>query len=323
MDGFTRAAEAPAFETRRLAAQFAVMFATPEEHDRTVALVKRGLQDPNRRVRAGAIRAAFEYFSCSHQIKREEFVPIVVQLLFDASKLVRRHAAHALEDWAADVPLDKAARALIGEANQQVRYAKEALLRAVLDVGSGDAGPRIETGNVEDRLGRLREAQESPSSVVRRRVIGGLLKIAMDDQRKSREVLPLVVNMLKRSLEARALAGGQRVACLGLRHSSGGRREGLPGGVARAHPQQIAGSPAEGEGASNVASDGQRRLVQLTWRVPAGGARPVVPGVRGGTPRPGPSLADDSPGPASIRAEESDDLLILLALRPGSGRSPW
>ena len=196
--GFLKAAESPWPATRKHAVDLVGLFEAPEHREKIVDLLKRAMRDPSQVVRAGAMRAALERLGCSDERKRTEFVPLVVELLFDPAKAVRLRAAwHLQRRWAADVPMDKAARALLEEPNRAVRKVKEDLLQAVLDAQAPHAEPVIGAGRPDERLTKLRQELKSPSNSVRADAVPGLLYLPVDPQRKRREVVPLVVGMLK------------------------------------------------------------------------------------------------------------------------------
>ncbi len=198
IDGFAKAAESPRAVTRQHAVDLIGLFEAPEHREKTADLLKRALRDPNQGVRAGALRAALERFSCSDKRKRKEFVPVVVELLFDPAKDVRLRAAWQLQrGWAADVPLHAAARALLQEPNPAVRQAKEQLLAAVLDAQAPGGESAGSPGDVDERLGRLKQELKSPSSANRAGAVAGLLYLPVDFQRKRGQIVPVVVGMLK------------------------------------------------------------------------------------------------------------------------------
>lgn len=195
MEGFTRAAEAPSAETRRVATRYGALFATEEGSVTAIELIQRGLRDPNRGVRSGAVRAAFDQLPCSDEVRRQQLVLLVVDLLLDASKDVRQGAAGHLQDWAAEVPLETAARALLEEPNRNVRRTKEELLRAVLDQRSAPC-PGTGGYHLDDQLTRFEEDLRSPRSAVRAKA---LMKMHMpkDHPVKARRVLRQAVEMLR------------------------------------------------------------------------------------------------------------------------------
>jgi len=198
IDGFLKAAESPRADTRKHAVDLIGLFEAPEHHEKTADLLKRALRDPNQDVRAGALRAALERFPCSDERKRKEFVPLIVELLFDAAKGVRLRAAWQLQrGWAADVPLHAAARALLQEPNPAARQAKEQLLAAVLDAQAPGGEPAGSPGETDERLSPLKEKLKSPSSADRADAIPRLLYLPVDMKRKRGQIVPLVVGMLK------------------------------------------------------------------------------------------------------------------------------
>jgi len=197
IDGFVRAFESPSPVARRHAISFAAWFDAPENRETITDLLKRGLQDPNQAVRSGAMRAALERFACSDERKRTEFVPLIVGCLFDRAKQVRQCAACVLRrGWASDVPLERAARALLEETNRTVRQSKEDLLRAVLDARAPEVERTTIEPDMEARLDRLKRSLKSPNNAVRRDALCHILELPMSNRRKAAEVVPLVVGML-------------------------------------------------------------------------------------------------------------------------------
>ena len=198
VDGFLKAAESSHADTRKRAVDSVGLFDAPKHHDMVAELLERRLRDPNQNVRAGVIRAAMEYFACSDDRKRDEFVPLIVELLFDSARAVRATAAFQLErGWAADVPLDRAARALVEEPNRVVRGAKEDLLRAVLNAQASCADPPVASGQADERLAGLKQKLDNPNSAVRASAVPALLYLPMNLRPKREEVVPVVVGMLK------------------------------------------------------------------------------------------------------------------------------
>ena len=195
MNGFANAAESSSPQARRLAAYYAASFAVDDDMPLALEIVKRGLRDPNRQVRFGTV-LALKRLPCSRDVIRKEFVPLVIDLLFDQAKRVRQRAAWYLDDWAADVPLDRAAWALLKEPNRNVRKNKERLLQTVLEQHAGD-GPEIRNDNVAEQLSRCQEDLTSRSARVRAGAIPDVLLLATRHPDRSREFVPLAVSKLK------------------------------------------------------------------------------------------------------------------------------
>jgi anti-sigma factor ChrR (cupin superfamily) len=84
-------------------------------------------------VRRSAISGLLETGVAAER-RQSEIMPMIVDHLTDRSKRIRRYAAGMLE-WcaAADVPVDRVARALVDERDTSVRWALESLLRAALE----------------------------------------------------------------------------------------------------------------------------------------------------------------------------------------------
>ena len=105
--------------------------------DPVVKELKQFLSHTNQGVRGAACKALLK-LDLEEKRKRREFVPLVVPLLFDATRNVRACAAAALRDWARDVPLEAAARALAQEADGRVRRQLAPLVLDVLDARKGE-----------------------------------------------------------------------------------------------------------------------------------------------------------------------------------------
>ena len=195
IEGFDRALEAPRPKTRRMAAYYAASFAEDDPNHPALEIVKRGLSDANREVRFGTILALC-HLPCKPEVIRTEIVPLVVSLLFDRAKQVRQRAVSYLGDWAADVPLDKAACAMLEEPNRIVRKDKENLLREVLHQQSGDA-PRISHGGFDSQLSRCEEGLASGSASARAGAVVDVLRLAMKHSGRSRELVALASKMLR------------------------------------------------------------------------------------------------------------------------------
>jgi RNA polymerase sigma factor (sigma-70 family) len=204
VEGFARAAASKSPETRRLASYYAASFAA--EDPAALAVVKRGLVDPTRQVRKSAV-SALGHLQVSDEVMRSEFLPLAMDLLFDGSLYVRQRACGFVEDWAAHVPLETAARALLEEKHPKVRPYKEALLRAVLEQQVGE-GPRIDDSAVDEHVAALREALSRQMAGKRTRAVSRLLRVAMRHPERTREVVDLVVGALAdRSKRVRWRAG--------------------------------------------------------------------------------------------------------------------
>jgi RNA polymerase sigma-70 factor (ECF subfamily) len=202
--GLARALRSRRAEMRNRALTFAAWFDAPENRQTVIDLLKQALQDTNAGVRAHAAIVALERFPCEDETKRREFIPRVVELLFDPAKPVRRAAANALlwgwgrkkRSWAEDVPLAAAARAVLDEPDPVTRQYKENLLRTVLDAREPGSTPPPAPQDVEDRLRTFKERLGSPSNAVRAGQVQQLADPGMPDEWKRREVIPLVIAML-------------------------------------------------------------------------------------------------------------------------------
>ena len=76
-------------------------------------LLKAALKDPNKKVRRMAI-SGLTYLDVPEGRKRKEFVPLIIECLFDKTALVRKRAAFELRHWYDEIPIEVAAMALAG-----------------------------------------------------------------------------------------------------------------------------------------------------------------------------------------------------------------
>ena len=129
MPGFVRALKSPHGSTRAMAAS-ALGRSVPND-DEVASLLIKGLADPNKKVRRHSVYALL-YGDFDEDRRRREFIPLIVPLLADPSKRVRRAAAYELIDWAADVPIEAVAKALLDETDLESRKRLKMLLHAIL-----------------------------------------------------------------------------------------------------------------------------------------------------------------------------------------------
>ena len=94
------------------------------------------MTDPNRKVRRNAVEALLcgEF---ADDRKRREFVPLIVLLLSDPSKRVRRAAAYELIDYWMDVPTELVSKALLAEQDFEARKRLKMLLHKIVHKGQG------------------------------------------------------------------------------------------------------------------------------------------------------------------------------------------
>ena len=100
-----------------------------------VDVVKRGLKDPNNRVRRAAVKTLMG-LDVPDERKREEFIPLLVDLYSDPSKIVR---SIMVKDWlfeayAEDIPIDKLSEAVAREANPNLRLEMSGFLLKVHEI---------------------------------------------------------------------------------------------------------------------------------------------------------------------------------------------
>ncbi len=130
VDGLVQALQAQDWQTRATAVWMIKEAGIAPEP--VVDMLKQTLTDVNQKLRSGA-PAALLSLQVSEERKRKEFVPLIIPLLTDPTRGVRGGAASALRDWAADVPLEVAARALAQETDGRVRRHLGPLVLAILE----------------------------------------------------------------------------------------------------------------------------------------------------------------------------------------------
>jgi len=130
-DGFVQALASPHSPTRRFALDMLEDTHEPLTGENIVTLLKQALQDTNKNVRRYAAGALLEVNVDEERI-RCEFIPLIVPLLSDPSKRVRRNVVWLLHDWAANVPLAAATRACLAETDPLARWYMEILVNKII-----------------------------------------------------------------------------------------------------------------------------------------------------------------------------------------------
>jgi RNA polymerase sigma factor (sigma-70 family) len=128
--GFVRAMESVHSPTRVFAVHM-LRWGARLTGEGVVELLKKALTDPNKKVRRCAVTALLDLEEPDER-KRREFLPLVIPLLADRSRRVRRIVAWDLRPWAADVPIEKAVQAVLGEKDPRTRGVLLGLLDAVM-----------------------------------------------------------------------------------------------------------------------------------------------------------------------------------------------
>jgi len=139
IEGYARALESPHHKTRATAASLVRLAEAADTTELVIELLKGALGDPNRKVRRMA-GVALLYVNVPDERKRREFLPLVVPLLADPSRRVRRNLPWHLRKWAADVPLETVARAFVEETDPQARRCLGGLMRGVLAAKGAERG---------------------------------------------------------------------------------------------------------------------------------------------------------------------------------------
>jgi RNA polymerase sigma-70 factor (ECF subfamily) len=130
VEGLVQALRAPDWQTRTTALWMIKESGVAPEP--AVEALKQLLADTNQRVRSSA-PAALLSLKVGEERKRQEFLPLIVPLLADPAREVRRGVASTLRDWAAEVPLEAAARALAEEMNGGVRKYLAPIVLGILE----------------------------------------------------------------------------------------------------------------------------------------------------------------------------------------------
>lgn len=130
ISGFQKAYQQPHWQTRRAVVSYVHDDLPIEE---VVELLKKALEDPNKKVRKYSIRELLR-LDVSETRKVEEFMPLIVEHMFDPSKTVRRHFTNVwpLRKYLAYIPPEKVALALEQETDPKLKSGFQRLLLAVL-----------------------------------------------------------------------------------------------------------------------------------------------------------------------------------------------
>ena len=129
IEGFVKALSSPYSSTRITAASMAAK--VPDSKEFIVELLKESLNDPNKKARRFAVDSLLNCDADDHR-KRKELLPLIIPLLHDPSRRVRRCAAYELINWAADVPIEAVAKALLAETDPESRKRQKMLLHAII-----------------------------------------------------------------------------------------------------------------------------------------------------------------------------------------------
>ncbi len=130
LDGWLRAMESPNWMHRRVAMQVEHHLHSGENLETILEALKRALKDRNKKIRRSAADAILS-IEVDEPRMRREIVPLVVPLLADPSKRVRRMTAFYLLPFADQVPLAPAVEALAVESDPNKRWALVELARRI------------------------------------------------------------------------------------------------------------------------------------------------------------------------------------------------
>lgn len=131
MEGFIRAFAQPHARTRSFALNM-IEYGSPSPTEELIELLKKGLQDSNKKVRTWAAATLLDV-DVAEQRKREEFVPLVVPLLDDPSRRVRRAVTThwIMGDAIYEYPLEEVVVAMTGETDPRARENLEKIARVI------------------------------------------------------------------------------------------------------------------------------------------------------------------------------------------------
>lgn len=132
IEGFQKALDQPHWPTRTLTMRM-LHEAKPSATEAVIDLLKKGLEDSNRKVRFAAAQGLLE-LPVDERRRREEILPLVLQMLFDPSRRLRRFFAltEVMGKWAAHIPIETVARAIAQEEDEAVRERMRRLLQMVI-----------------------------------------------------------------------------------------------------------------------------------------------------------------------------------------------
>lgn len=118
------------FTVQTLASVYAAAGSSESRKERLVELLKKGLRDRNKKVRRWALDELLDLDVPEKRVQ-SEFIPAIVPLLNDPTRIVRHRAAWQLQKWARDVPLEAAATALARETVPSAREEMAELVRRI------------------------------------------------------------------------------------------------------------------------------------------------------------------------------------------------
>ena len=130
IEGWLRAMESPDWTHRRWAMQMQRHLHSPENIETILESLKRALKDPNKKIRRSACDAVLALEVDDARMRRE-LVPLVVPMLADPSRLVRRMAAFYLLRFADLVPLELAVDATSREPERTKRWQLVELVKRI------------------------------------------------------------------------------------------------------------------------------------------------------------------------------------------------
>lgn len=140
IDGFIKACDSPHWPTRTRAIM-GLLMTNPEPVELVIELLKKGLNDSNKKVRRAAI-AGLLGANVSDDRKRKEFIPLILPLYADPSKRVRRGLSQSwiMQKWLPDIPLEIIADAIRKEEDPKIVVLMQRFLLDAIDAhkGNGD-----------------------------------------------------------------------------------------------------------------------------------------------------------------------------------------
>jgi HEAT repeat protein len=99
----------------------------PNKGEFVVELLKKATLDNNKKVRAYAMAGLLD-LNVSDERKQKEFIPLILPLLNDRSKRVRRFALESLGKYPQAVPLEAAATMFVNEKDAKLQKGVKRLI---------------------------------------------------------------------------------------------------------------------------------------------------------------------------------------------------
>lgn len=133
LPGFQKAFQQPHWQTRRAVVGYINYVHDFLPKEEVITLLKQALQDENKKVRKHTIDELLD-LKVSEKRKREEFMPLIAELIFDRSKMVRRHftSVWPIRKYLDCLAPEKIAQALEQETDPKLKNGFQRLLLEAL-----------------------------------------------------------------------------------------------------------------------------------------------------------------------------------------------